>query len=172
MSRILVFMLMISTYALASSGNAEHAGTDIVQRTVNFLLFAGLIWYLVAEPVKNYFASRSQSIADEMKKVQDKLKESVSLKKDALAKVTAAEKFAADLVVNSKKENKVINDTIMAQCDADIEILVKQQAVLVEFEQRKMVRSVVENTLKEVLSQSDDSFDKEAMANVILKKVA
>lgn len=172
MSRILVFMLMISTYALASSGNAEHAGTDIVQRTVNFLLFAGLIWYLVAEPVKNYFASRSQSIADEMKKVQDKLKESVSLKKDALAKVTAAEKFAADLVVNSKKENKVINDTIMTQCDADIEILVKQQAVLVEFEQRKMVRSVVENTLKEVLSQSDDSFDKEAMANVILKKVA
>lgn len=172
MSRILVFMLMISTYALASSGNAENAGTDIVQRTVNFLLFAGLVWYLVAEPVKNYFASRSQSIADEMKKVQDKLKESVSLKKDALAKVTAAEKFAADLVVNSKKENKVINDSIMTQSDADIEILIKQQAVLVEFEQRKMVRSVVENTLKEVLSQSDDSFDKEAMANVILKKVA
>ncbi len=172
MSRILVFMLMMSTYALASSGNAEHAGTDIVQRTVNFLLFAGLIWYLVAEPAKNYFASRSQSIADEMKKVQDKLKESVSLKKDALAKVSAAEKFAEDLVVNSKKENKIINDSIMIQCDTDIEILVKQQAVLIEFEQRKMVRSVVESTLKEVLSQSDDSFDKEAMANVILKKVA
>jgi F-type H+-transporting ATPase subunit b len=38
---------MISTYALASSG-AESEGTDIVQRTVNFLLFFGLIWYLVA----------------------------------------------------------------------------------------------------------------------------
>lgn len=169
MSRILVFMLMISTYALASSGNTE---TDIVQRTVNFLLFAGLIWYLVAEPVKSYFASRSQGIADEMKKVQDKLKESVSLKKEALTKVAAAEKFATDLVTNSKKENKVINDSIMAQCESDIEILVKQQAVLMEFEQRKMVRGVVENILGEVLSQSDDSFDKEAMASVILKKVA
>lgn len=41
-----------------------------------------------------------------------------------------------------------------------------------EFEQRKMVRNVVENILSDVLSQSDDSFDKEAMANVILKKVA
>ena len=172
MSRILVFMLMMSTYALASSGNAEHAGTDIVQRTVNFLLFVGLIWYLVAEPAKNYFASRSQSIADEMKKVQDKLKETASLKKDALAKVSAAEKFAVDLAVSSKKENKIINDNIMTQCDADIETMVKQQAVLIEFEQRKMVRSVVEDTLKDVLSQSDDSFDKEAMANVILKKVA
>ncbi|MDD5401559.1 MAG: F0F1 ATP synthase subunit B [Sulfurimonas sp.] len=172
MSRILVFMLMMSTYALASGGNAEHAGTDIIQRTVNFLLFAGLIWYLVAEPAKNYFASRSQSIADEMKKVQDKLKETASLKKDALAKVSAAEKFAADLAVSSKKENKIINDSIMTQCDADIETMIKHQAVLIEFEQRKMVRSVVEDTLKDALSQSDDSFDKEAMANVILKKVA
>lgn len=172
MSRVLVFMLMISTFAFASSGNAESAGTDIVQRTVNFILFAGLIWYLVAEPVKNYFASRSQSIADEMKKVQEKLRETAALKKDALAKIAAAEKFAQDLAVSSKKENKVVNDNIMAQCDADIEIMAKQQAVLVEFEQRKMVRSVVEETLKEVLAQSDESFDKEAMANVILKKVA
>ncbi len=172
MSRILVFMLMMSTFALASNGNAEHGGTDIIQRTVNFLLFAGLVWYLVAEPAKNYFVSRSQSIADEMKKVQDKLKETASLKKDAIAKVSVAEKFAADLAINSKKENKIVNDNIMAQCDADIETMIKQQAASIEFEQRKMVRSVVEATLKEVLAQSDDSFDKEAMANVILKKVA
>jgi len=88
---------MISTYALASSG-AESGGTDIVQRTVNFLLFAGLVWYLVAEPAKNYFASRSQAIADELQKVQDKLNETISLKKEALAKISDAEKFAEDLV--------------------------------------------------------------------------
>ena len=172
MSRILVFMLMMSTIALASSGNAENAGTDIVQRTVNFLLFAGLIWYLVAEPAKNYFSSRSQAIADEMQKVQDKLKESITLKKEALARISDAQKFAEDLAVSSKKENKIINDNIMVQCDADLEILSKQQTTLFDFEQRKMIRAVIEETLDEVLSKSSDSFDKEAMANVILKKVA
>jgi F-type H+-transporting ATPase subunit b len=161
---------MISTIALAS--DAEHAGTDIVQRTVNFLLFAGLVWYLVAEPMKNFFSSRSQAIANEMEKVQDKLKESVNLKKDALAKITDAEKFAEELAVISKKENKISNDGIMTQCDVDLENLSKQQNTLMEFEQRKMVRNVVEDTLDEVLSQSNDGFDKEAMANVILKKVA
>ncbi|MCK4737012.1 MAG: F0F1 ATP synthase subunit B [Sulfurimonas sp.] len=170
MSRIIVLMIMISTVALASS--AENAGTDIVQRTVNFLLFAGLIWYLVAEPVKNYFASRSQAIADELKKVQDKLKETGALKKEALAKITDAEKFAEELAISSKKENKILNDNIITQCDVDLEILAKQQITLMDFEQRKMVRSVVEETLEEVLSQSSDSFDREAMANVILKKVA
>jgi len=169
-SRIIVLMLMISTIALASG--TESAGTDIVQRTVNFLLFAGLIWYLVAEPAKNFFASRSQAIADEMKKVQDKLKETGALKKEALAKITDAEKFAEELALNSKKENKIINDNIIAQCDVDLEILSKQQIVLMEFEQRKMVSNVVKEVLEEVLDKSSDSFDKESMANVILKKVA
>ncbi|QOP45340.1 F0F1 ATP synthase subunit B [Sulfurimonas paralvinellae] len=170
MSRILVLILMISTVAFASE--AEHAGTDIVQRTVNFLLFAGLIWYLVAEPVKNYFSGRSQGIADELKKVQEKLDESIALKKEALAKISEAEKFAEELAVSSKKENKILNDSIMTQCDAELEAMVKQHASKKEFEQKNMVRDVVETIVAQTLDQSSEIFDREAMANVILKKVA
>lgn len=169
MSRILVTLLAISTVALASEAGGE---TDIIQRTVNFLLFAGLIWYLIAEPVKNYFNARSESVADELKKVQDKLNETISLKKEALAKISDAEKFAEELVVSSKKENKVINDNIMAQCEIELENLSTQNASLMDFEQRKMVRNVVEEVIEKVLSESGDSFDKKAMADVILKKVA
>jgi F-type H+-transporting ATPase subunit b len=169
-SRILVIMLLISTYAFASE--AGHGETDIVQRTVNFLLFAGLVWYLVGEPVKAYFASRSQGIADELKKVQEKLDESIALKKEALAKISEAEKFAEELAASSKKENKIINDSIMSQCEADLEALSKQNATLRDFEQRKMVRGVVENVLGETLRQSSENLDKETMANIILKKVA
>jgi F-type H+-transporting ATPase subunit b len=169
-SRILLLITIISTYALASGGSGGE--TDIIQRTVNFLLFAGLIWYLVAEPAKNFFVARSQGIADELQKVQDKLKESISLKKEALSKISDAEKFAENLMISSKKENKILNDNIMLQCDADLENVAKQNTSLMEFEQRKMVRTVVEDILGEVLSQTSDSFDKEAMANVILKKVA
>jgi len=170
MSKILIIMLMISTYLLASNG--EQSGSDIVQRTVNFLLFAGLVWYLVAEPAKNYFASRSQGIADELQKVQEKLKETIAKKKEALDKISDAEKFKAELEISSKKENKIINDNIMTQCDLNLENIAKHNVSLMEFEQRKMVRNVVEEILEEVLTQSSESFDNEAMANVILKKVS
>lgn len=169
MNKILLLLLTVSTYALASGG---EGGTDIVYRTVNFALFFGLVWYLVAEPAKSYFVGRSQGIADELQKVQDKLKETANLKKDATAKVSQAKKFAEELSVTSKKENKILNDNIMAQCDNDLEILSKQLEVQMEFEQRKMVRMVVENTVNEILSDASDSFDKKAMAQVILKKVA
>ena len=161
---------MISTYALASE--VKDGGSDIVQRTVNFILFAGLVWYLVGEPIKNYFASRSQGIADELKKVQEKLDESIALKKDALAKISDAERFAKELAESSKKENKMIHDTLMAQGETELETVAKQNLSKKEFEERKMVREVVEEIVTETLSQSADSFDKEAMANVILKKVA
>ena len=161
---------MISTYALASE--AEHGGTDIVQRTVNFLLFAGLVWYLVGEPVKNFFTSRSQSIADKLKEVQKRLDDSLALKKEAEAKITEAEKFAEELAVTTKKENAIINENIMKQCEAELEALSKQNVSKQEFEERRMVREVVDEILQETLNQSADTFDKEAMANVILKKVA
>jgi len=167
--KILLLSLMVSTYALASGG---EGGTDIVQRTVNFALFAGLIWYLIAEPAKAYFGGRSQGIADELQKVKDRLKESDDLKKEAFSKVAEAEKFAVDLQETSKKENKILNDNIMAQCDKDLVTLTNSQKSHMEFEQRKMVRAVVENTITKLLSESTNDFDKEAMANVILKKVA
>jgi F-type H+-transporting ATPase subunit b len=161
---------MVSTYALASGGG--EGGTDIVQRTVNFALFAGLIWYLVAEPAKAFFKGRSQGIADELQKVKDRLKESDDLKKEALAKVSEAKKFAEELQESLKKENKILNDNIMAQCEKDLLNLTNVQKSQMNFEQRKMVREVVENVMTKLLADSKNDFDKEAMANVILKKVA
>jgi F-type H+-transporting ATPase subunit b len=161
----------MSTFALASEVITD-GGTDIVQRTVNFVLFAGLVWYLIAEPVKDYFNSRSEAIADELKKIQEKLNESISLKEEALIKISDAEKFAEELAVTAQKESKIIHETMIVQSEAELENLAKQQDSLMEFEQRKMINNVVENILDEVLSQSGKSFDKKAMANVILKKVA
>jgi len=161
----------MSTLALASEVVTDGS-TDIVQRTVNFVLFAGLVWYLIAEPVKSFFNSRSQGISDELKKVQDKLNESAALKKEAEDKVTEAKQFAQELAESSKKESKILSEAVLTQCELELEVISKHHNSVMELEQRKMVSSVVEDILEKVLTQSNESFDKKAMANVILKKVA
>ena len=171
MSRLLVVLLTLSSLAFASGG-AGGAETDIVQRTVNFLLFAGLLWYLLAKPIKEYFTGRSNSIAGELQSVQDKLNESVNKKKDALAKISDAEKQAAEIIETAKKESKILNDSILSQCEDDLENLEKSHQAKLELAQRKMVNSVVEEILDEVVSESSKEFTKDAMVNVILKKVA
>ncbi len=173
MRRILLSLLMISACAVASETGAEAgSGTDIVQRTVNFLIFAGILYYLLADPIKNYFVGRTQGIADELQKVQDKLRESKEQKEAAQQKIEEAHKFAEQLLETSKKENKIINDRIMAQCENDLENLQKQNASLMDLEQRKMIRSVVDEVMGDVLSQDGAGLDKDAMAQIIMKKVA
>ncbi len=170
MVKILVSLLAFSAYALASGGG--EGSTDIVQRTVNFLIFAGILYYLLATPVKNFFAGRSKDIATELERVQEKLRESKRAKENALQKIEEADKFAQELMESSKKENKILNETIMRQCDADIENIQKQSSALMELEQRKMVRGVVDSVMSDLLSDESGSFDKDAMAQLIMKKVA
>jgi F-type H+-transporting ATPase subunit b len=170
-SKILLPLLFVSA-SLFASEHAADAGTDIVQRTVNFVIFAGILWYLLAEPVKNYFGGRSKGIADELQKVQDRLRESKQAKEAAEAKISEATGLAEEIMKAASKEGKILNEKILKQCDADIENLQKQSAALMALEQRKMVRELVDEIMDDILTQESSSLDKEAMAGILMKKVA
>jgi F-type H+-transporting ATPase subunit b len=170
MGKILLTIIMMSGYAFASGGG--EGGTDIVQRSVNFIIFAGILYYLLADPIKSFFQGRTADIRAELDRVQEKMKESKTAKEVALQKIEDAEKFAADLAENSKKENKILNDNIMQQCDFDLKNIEKQNGSLMELEQRKMLRGVVDSMMNDLLAQETASFDQDAMAQLIMKKVA
>ena len=57
MKRILLLGLALAPVALLANEGAVE--TDIVQRTVNFIIFAGILWYLLADKIKAFFANRT-----------------------------------------------------------------------------------------------------------------
>ena len=172
MKHILIMaMIAAVTFASDQAGVAE-VETDIVQRTVNFLIFAGIVYYLIAEPVKGYFTGRTQGIADELEKVQDRLKESKAAKEAANAKIDDAKVLAEEIMSSCKKENVIINEKMATQLDFDLSNLEKQQNDLMGLEKRQMVRDLVEEVLSDALTQDTSVLDKAAFADIILKKVA
>ena len=171
MGKVIITVLMLSAYLFGSDAAAEGS-TDIVQRTVNFLIFAGILFYILAEPVKNYFNGRTAGIAEELEKVQERLRDSKRLKELAEQKVEEANRFAIELAESSKKENKILSDKILAQCEQELEIIAKQSAALMELDKRKMVREVVADVMNDVMNSSNDALGKEAMTEILKKKVA
>jgi len=85
---------------------------------------------------------------------------------------TEAEKQAAEILETAKKESRVLNDSILKQCESDLENLEKAQESKLELAQRRMVASVVEELMEEVVKEASSQLGKDAMVNVILKKVA
>jgi F-type H+-transporting ATPase subunit b len=171
MGKIIVTLFLLSAYLFGSDAGSEGS-TDIVQRTVNFLIFAGILFYILAEPIKSYFSGRSSGIADELEKVQERLRESKKLKESAENKVEEALRFANELAETSKKENKILSDKIMAQCEQELEIIAKQNSALMELDKRKMVREVVAEVMEGVMHSSNEALGKEAMSDILKKKVA
>jgi F-type H+-transporting ATPase subunit b len=171
MGKLLITVLMLSAYLFGSDA-ATEGSTDIVQRTVNFLIFAGILYYILAEPIKNYFGGRSAGIAGELDKVQERLRESKNLRETAENKIEEAQRFVNELNESTKKECKILSDRVITQCDQDIDVMQKQSNSLMALEKRQMVRSVVNEVMGDVMSASDASMGSDAMTDILKKKVA
>lgn len=169
MGKLVITLLALSPFLF---GSESGASTDIVQRTVNFLVFAGILYYLLAEPLKNYFGGRSAGIASELEKVQERLAESKRLKESAEQQIEDATRFVNELVETTRKECKILGDKIMAQGDQDIDVMQKQSNALMDLEKRQMVRSVVNDVMTQVMGASDASMSGDAMTDILKKKVA
>ena len=98
----ILFFLALPFLAYAS----EHGGTnyDIVERTLNFLLFFAILVYFAAKPLKALYQSRIDRIANKLESIQEKLRESKAKKDDVLKRVEEAKQNANALIETAKKE--------------------------------------------------------------------
>lgn len=162
-------MLAFAPLALFASEGAE---TDIIQRTVNFVIFAGILWYLLAEKIKAFFAGRSLGIQAELDKVQDTLKESQAKVDEATLKLEEAKKLAVEIVSGATAEIDSIKSKIAQAADNEIAHLNKSFDDKIKIETRKAKKEVVQSVLEELLSSENIGVSQDELANIVLKKVA
>lgn len=167
---LLVFALFGTTALFASGGG--HGETDIIPRTINFLIFAGLVWYLLASPIKNFFAGRSSGIAEEFEKIQAKLKEAKSAKEEARKKVEEAKAHAEEIRATAEKETGMMLEKLKEQETRDVEQLKKQLEENVQVARNQMVREVVRDTMGEILGSKEIVSENKELVSTLLKKVA
>ena len=157
---------------LMASG-AEHAGgTDFFPRTVNFLIFAAIMWYLIADPIKNYFKGRTEEIATRLEEVQKRAKEAKKAKEEAQAAYEAAQKTAEEIIEAAKKESILLAKKLDEQLTAELANLEKLEAEKEEVEKRQMIRRTVSEVLKELFAADAIAMDEKKFVNLIMKKVA
>ncbi len=171
MKRMLLLGLALAPVALfASSEGAVE--TDIVQRTVNFIIFAGILWYILADKIKAFFAERSLSIQAELDKVQDTLKASQDKVKDAQKKLEEAKKIATEIIEGAKSDIDSVKQKVATAVDTDIANLNKNLEEMMKVETSKAKKEVVTEVLEELLSSENIKLTQDELANIVLKKVA
>lgn len=112
--------LILAGVALGAEAAGEHGGvtpekiSDLIWRTVNFLVFAGILGYLLVKkfPIKDFFAKRSQEIAQNLGELEAKKAAAAQALKEAetrLAQVEAErDKIIRQFVEEGEKEKAKI----------------------------------------------------------------
>ena len=159
-------LLLLFPYVLMADG-----GYDIVPRTINFIIFAAILYYLIANPVKNAYKGRIESIAARLDNIEQKLKESKAKKDDAIKRVEEAKANADSLVETARKEAFLISERIKEETMQEIVNLEKSFQDQKEFEKRRMVKSVVGEILNEIFASDSVKMDQSELINIMLKRV-
>ena len=177
---ILLSLLVVPAIVLASGGDAESSRyfaqtgreTDFFPRVVNFIIFASLLYYLIANPIKSFFKGRTESIAARLNEIEEKLQAAKDEKKEAQNRLKESEKKAEEILVDAKAEAALLADKIATANEEELVILEKQFAEKIALEERKAAREVVDEVLSENITNDDIALDQAKIVEIISKKVA
>ena len=145
---------------------------DILARTFNFVLFAGILYYFIANPIKNAYKGRIEAIEKKMTQSRNKILEAQRKEEEARAKAEKMKVQAAEFIENGKVEAKLLKEKIERDAEAAIKILNDSFAEQKEFARRDSVRKTVASVLDNAFSDKDIAVSEQALVDIIKKKVS
>ncbi|NOR54687.1 MAG: F0F1 ATP synthase subunit B [Sulfurovum sp.] len=177
---ILLSLLIVPAILLASGGDAESTRyfaqtgreTDFWPRLFNFIIFASVLYYLLANPVKNFFKERREGIAAQLKEIEQKLQAAKDEKKDAQTRLDESGKKAEQIIEDAKKEATLLAQKIAETNISDLALMDKQLEEKMTLDERKSARDAIDEILSENITNDDILIDESKVVDIISKKVA
>ncbi len=165
---------------LLASGHSEESRYlaqtgreyDFLPRVVNFTIFAAILWYLLANPIRNFLKGRSEGIASRLKEIETKLEAAKEEQKEAQTKLEESEAKAAQIIEDARKEAKVLAEKITQSAETELSVLQKQYEEKIALEERKAMQEIVDSVLQENITTDDIGMDGKKVIDVVAKKVA
>ncbi|MFP4332441.1 MAG: F0F1 ATP synthase subunit B [Campylobacterales bacterium] len=167
----ILFLLAFTSVSLFAADTA-FADSDYIPRLVNFFIFAGILYYLLADPAKKFFKERREGIASELERVEEKLKETARSKEKAQEELQRAKQKAQDIIESAKKESSIIKQNYARDLEHELSAIEKQYEDMMTLEKRRGEREVASAIVSEIFDESSKDINKDNYVDIVLKKVA
>ena len=182
MKKIILLSLLVVPAVLLANGHADGETSryfiqtgresDFWPRVVNFTIFAALLYYLIANPIRDFFTGRSEGIATQLSEIEEKLQAAKDEKKEAQARLDASEKKAEEILADAKAEAVILAEKIATANQNELALLEKQLEEKMALEERKSAREAIDEVLSENITTDDINLDEKKVVEIISKKVA
>ncbi|MBM4300884.1 MAG: ATP synthase F0 subunit B [Deltaproteobacteria bacterium] len=169
---------------VAAASEAAHGGvtpekmSELLWRTVNFVVFAAILIYLVAKPAKKFFAQRSQDVAATLAEMEAKQAESEAAVKAAEARLAEVAKERQKIIVQFVAEGEMEKAKILDKANLVAARLKEMAAMTIEQETKKAAQGLKEEVVGLATQMATDMIkekatyaDQQGLVEEYLKKV-
>ena len=177
-------VLLLAGVAAASEAAGGHGGItaeklqDLLWRTVNFVVFAGILIYLVSKPAKKFFAQRSQDVATTLEEMAAKQAEFEAAVVAAEARLAAVAKERQGVIQQFIAEGEMEKAKILDKANQVAARIKEMAAFTIEQETKKAAQSLKEEVVGLATQMATDMIkekatyaDQQGLVEEYLKKV-
>lgn len=182
MKKIILLSLLVVPATLLASGAADgevtryfiQTGreTDFLPRVFNFIIWVSLLYYLLANPVKDYLTGRSEGIAGQLNEIEEKLQSAKNEQKEAQSRLDESEILVAQIIEDAKNEALFLAKKISETNENELDLMGRQLEEKMLLEERKSAKEAIDSILSENITNDDIMLDSAKVVDIISKKVA
>ncbi len=128
--------LLLPSALWASGGGQEEleSGFTLAMRAVNFLLLAGLLYYFLRKPIRNFLNQRQQGVREALEEAQRARQEAEARYREMQRKLAQAQKEMEELKKMLVEQGRVEKEKILANARREAEKIRRQAGLAAEQE--------------------------------------
>jgi F-type H+-transporting ATPase subunit b len=156
----------------AAASEAAHGGghggispekiQDLIWRTVNFVVFAGILIKLVAKPAKKFFAQRSQDVATTLEEAEARQAAAEAAVKAAEARLAAVAKERQGVIQQFVAEGEMEKAKILDKANQVAARIKEMAAFTIDQETKKAAQGLKEEVVGLATQMATDMITKKA----------
>jgi F-type H+-transporting ATPase subunit b len=178
-SLVLVGLALASEAAHGGHGGISSAKiSELIWRTVNFVVFAAILIKLVAKPAKNFFSKRSEEIAETLEDLEAKKSAAAAALKEAETRLAEVAKEREAIIQQYIAEGEMEKAKILDKANVVAERLKEMASLSIKQEMRKATQSLREEVAdlsakmaEDLIKEKSTFADQQGLVEEYLKKV-
>jgi F-type H+-transporting ATPase subunit b len=177
-------LFMVGAAWASEAGGHGHGGIDpaklpdLLWRTVNFVIFAGILYKLAAKPIKMFFAGRKEEISTELQDLETEKITILKALKAAKAQLAAVAAERDQIIQQYIAEGEAEKAKIIQKAEQTAQRLKDMAAMTIEGETKKaaaeLKKEIVETAVKlseQIIKEKIVPEDQQRLVDDYLAKV-
>lgn len=156
-----IILFLMSTPALAAGHLTEASWEDLKFRIINFLLFAGIMIWLLWRRVRDYYVGRRQKIAEDLANLEQEKTEAERRLAEVESHIANLKAEGETILAEYRKQGENIQNAIIARAEATAAQITEQAKFAVDNEAKMAADNLRESVADMVAEACEELLKKQ-----------